>query len=174
MMIPGVPWQSWGSAIAGHGIKMPSPTSGKVRNHEESRNPKSGQCTYPNQDVSCPSKHLESLILYCHRSTGKLRDLGCTRWVRWFACQSGQTHSLRTWSHGPVEMTWVFTAINWWIFPVRYVHLKTNRLFFDRSDCWPQTGCLGAVVLKGAMTPFATLAPEGNSIRKLSIAISRC
>ena len=138
MMIPGVPWQSWGSAIAGHGIKMPSPTSGKVRNHEESRNPKSGQCTYPNQDVSCPSKHLESLILYCHRSTGKLRDLGCTRWVRWFACQSGQTHSLRTWSHGPVEMTWVFTAINWCIFPVRYVHLKTNRLFSTDPTAGPK------------------------------------
>jgi len=48
-----------------------------------------------------------------------------------FCClpSGNDVYSLRTWSHDPVEMSWVFPWIAWWIFPVRFLlTLKPGRV----------------------------------------------
>ena len=40
--------------------------------------------------------------------------------------------------HGPVESSWIYPAIEWWIFPVRY-RTVDQRVWLEQAICWIQS-----------------------------------
>ena len=55
-----------------------------------------------------------------------------------FCClpSGNDVHSLRTWSHDPVEMSWVFPWIAWWIFSSSFFVNVETRSGNDRIPYW--------------------------------------
>ena len=71
------------------------------------------------------------------------------------------------WSHGPVDISWIFPWIAWWIFPVRYVtyvtvYQRVSDVFRNMSDFWRRISDCFRNLFPKSWRPWITFENPGQ------------